>query len=176
MSFLHTCSFSKVDLTFPHNFSVKSSYFHRNFSKVAPKFVWKIHQVSIKIFLKCLRKVPKIFSIMFLSGYFFNFSKIFNVRNSVKKDILSSTTCGCALPRWKTASRSSLWESAINCWIILWYTSAVIVVSKNNWSHYTFAIHGAQNTNFLGMQWRCSKNVRVLRASNTIILCIHVAI
>ncbi len=33
--FLHTYSFSKVNLTFPYNFFVKSSYFLRSFLKVS---------------------------------------------------------------------------------------------------------------------------------------------
>ncbi len=52
--------------------------------------------------------------------------------------------------------------------IILQYTSAVIVTSKKNCSHYTFATHGAQNTNFWRMQRHYLKNVRVLRIPNTI--------
>ncbi len=69
---LHAIS-SHFNLTFPHNFSVKSLYFFRIFSKVASKFNRKIRQVSIKIYLKCVRIVSKIFSIIFLSSYFVYF-------------------------------------------------------------------------------------------------------
>ncbi len=58
----------------------------------------------------------------------FTFQKILS-----KRDIVSFTTCGCTIS-WETAPCSSLRKSATNCWIILWYTSAVIVVSKKNGS------------------------------------------
>ncbi len=87
--FLCTCSFSKVNLTFPHNSSAKCFYFLRSYSKVA-KFIRKIHKISIEIFFKCVQRVSKIFSIIFLvskifsiislsgCGYFFNFPKMLN--------------------------------------------------------------------------------------------------
>ncbi len=52
-----------------HTFSIISQ-------KYVSKFIRKFHQISIRIFFKCMRRVPKIFSIIFLSCYFLNFSKI----------------------------------------------------------------------------------------------------
>ncbi len=60
------------------NFSEKIHIFSTVSIKVVSRFVRKIHQVTIKIFLECVQRFLKIFPMIFLRGYFLNFLKIFH--------------------------------------------------------------------------------------------------
>ncbi len=101
--------------------------------------------------------------------------QISSTKNSAKKEIVSFATCNHALCFYKTASHSSLCKSAISCWIISWYTFAVIVVSKklvplhvcNSWP---------TKIQFFGDSMTLFKNVRALLTPSRIILRIYVAI
>ncbi len=59
--FLHICSFSKLNLIFPHNFTVKSSYFLRSYPKMTWNFSGRFIKFPSKYVLNVYEEFPRFF-------------------------------------------------------------------------------------------------------------------